>query len=78
MISWTSLKMGHVVSKTRSPGQMLEKPFVGSRGHILSLKLLNVGQNVCLDDISDKSENGSCQIKNYVTRSNLRKSLCTL
>ena len=64
MISWTSSKMGHVGSKTRSLGQILEKPSVRSRGHIFSWILMKVGQDVCLDDISDKIENGSCGVKN--------------
>ena len=58
------LKMGHVGSKTRSPGQILEKPCVRSRGHIFSRILMKVGQNVCLDDISDEFENGSRGVKN--------------
>ena len=44
--------MGHVGSKTRSPGQILGKPCVRSRGHIFSRILMKVGQDVCLDDIS--------------------------
>ena len=60
MKSPTSLKMGHVGSKTRSLGQMLEKPCVPSRGHIFSPIVMKLGQNVCLDEISHKSENGSC------------------
>ena len=64
MISWTSSEMGHVGSKTRSLGQILEKPSVRSRGHIFSWILMKVGQDVCLDDISDKIENGSCGVKN--------------
>ena len=64
MISWTSSKTGHVGSKTRSLGQILEKPSVRSRGHIFSWILMKVGQDVCLDDISDKIENGSCGVKN--------------
>ena len=48
--------MGHVGSKTRSPGQILEKPCVRSRGHIFSRILMKVGQDVCLDDISDEFE----------------------
>ena len=60
--------MGHVESKTRSLGQILEKPCVRSRGHILSRILMGilmeVGQNVCLDDISDEFENGSRGVKN--------------
>ena len=51
--------MDHVGSKTRSPGQILEKPCVRSRGHIFSGILMKVGQDVCLDDISDEFENGS-------------------
>ena len=64
MKSRTSSKMGHVGSKTRSPGQILEKPCVRSRGHILSRILMEVGQDVCLDDISDELENGSRRVKN--------------
>ena len=56
--------MGHVGSKTRSPGQILEKPSVRSRGHIFSWILMKVGQDVCLDDILDKFINGSCGVKN--------------
>ena len=64
MKSRTSSKMGHVGSKTRSLGQILEKPCVRSRGHILSRILMEVGQDVCLDDISDEFENGSHGVKN--------------
>ena len=44
-------KLGHVGSKTRSLGQILEKPCVRSRGHIFSPILMKLGQNVCLDKI---------------------------
>ena len=64
MKSRTSSKMVHVGSKTRSLGQILEKPCVRSRGHILSRILMEVGQDVCLDDISDEFENGSRGVKN--------------
>ena len=64
MISRTSSKIGHVGSKTRSTGQILEKPSVRSRGHILRRILMKVGQDVCLDDISDEFENGSRGVKN--------------
>ena len=57
-------KMGHVGSKTRSPGQILGKPCVRSRGHIFSQILMKVGQDVCLDHILDKFKNGSCGVKN--------------
>ena len=64
MKSQTSSKMGHVGSKTRSLGQILEKPCVCSRGHIFSLTIMKRGQNVRLDEISDKFENLSCRVKN--------------
>ena len=57
--------------KTRSLVQILEKPCVCSRSHSFS-------QNVCLDEISDVFENGSGHLKHMVSRSNLRKTLCTL
>ena len=56
--SRTSLKMGHVGSKTRSLGQILEKPCLRSRGHIFSQKIMKLGQNVCLVVILDEFENG--------------------
>ena len=68
--SRTKLKMGHVQSKTRSLGHMLEKPCVRSGGHIFSLIIMTYGRNVCLEG-SDKFENGSCWVKNLLTRSNL-------
>ena len=42
--------MGHLGSKTRSLGQILEKPCVCSRGHIFSLIIMKLGQNLCLDE----------------------------
>ena len=53
--------MGHVRSKTRSLRQILEKPCV-SRGHIFSPIIIKLGQNVCLDEISDEFENGLCWV----------------
>ena len=50
--------MGHVGSKTRSLGQILEKFGVHSRGHIFSLIIMKLGQNVCLDKIWDLFEKG--------------------
>ena len=71
-------EMGHVGSKTRSLGQILEIPCIRSRSHIFSPVIIKIGQNVCLNKISDKFENESCWVKNKVTRSYLRKTLCTL
>ena len=75
MKSWASLKMGHAGSKL---GYKIEKPCVCSRSHIFSPIIMKLDQNVCLDEISDVFENGSGQVKNYISRSNLRKTLCTL
>ena len=58
--SRSSLKMSHVGLKTRSLGQILENPFVHSRGHIFSPIIMKLGQNVNLVEILDGSENGSC------------------
>ena len=58
MKSRTVWKMGHVRSKTRSQGQILEKLCVCSGGRIFSPIIMKLGQNVCLDEISHKFENG--------------------
>ena len=44
-------KMGHVGSETKSLGQMLVKPCVCSRSHIVSPIIMKLGQNICLDEI---------------------------
>ena len=44
------MKIGHVGSKIRSPGQILQKPCVGSRDLFLVQILIKLGQSVCLDD----------------------------
>ena len=62
-----SLKMGHVGTEIRSPGKILEKPHVCCRGHIFNLIQMKLGQNVYLNEISNKFENGSCQVKKKVT-----------
>ena len=59
-----SLKMGHVESKTRSLGKILEKPYVCPRGHIFCLIIMKLDQHVCLDEISHKFGDWSCRIKN--------------
>ena len=47
--------MGHIGSKTRSLGQILEKSSVRCRGHILSLIVMKLCHNVCLDKKSRTS-----------------------
>ena len=49
MKSRISSKMVHVESKTRSQIQILEKPYVYSRGHIFSPIIMKLGQNVFID-----------------------------
>ena len=78
IISRSSSKVGHVGSKTRSLGQILEKPCVLSRGHSFNSKFMKLYQNAKDHNIYVKFETGSCWVKNKVTRSNLRKTLCTL
>ena len=46
IISGSSSKLGHIGSKTRSLGQVLEKLCVHSRGHTFDTKLKNLNQNV--------------------------------
>ena len=70
--------MGHFRSKTRSLGEILEKSCVRSRGHIFSLIIMKLSENVCLEEILGKFEHGSYWVKNMVTSSSLRKTLCTL
>ena len=50
----TSWKMGHVGSKIKSQGQILEKPCVHSRGHIFSPIIIKLCHNLCRDEISDE------------------------
>ena len=45
ILSRSSSKLGHVGSKTRSLGQIIEKPCVHSRGHSFDSKLMKLYQN---------------------------------
>ena len=45
IMSRSILKLGHVGSKTRSLGQILEKPCVHSRGHSFDPKFMKLDQN---------------------------------
>ena len=58
MKSGTSLQMRSVGSKTRSLGQISEKPCGHSRGHIFSPIVMKLGQNVRLDEIWKSSKMG--------------------
>ena len=59
-----SLKLGHVGSKTRSLGQIMEKPCEYSRGHIFNPISMKLGQNDCLDEILHEFESWSRGVKN--------------
>ena len=63
MKSQKRLKMGHGGSNAKSLSQILEKPCVRSKGHIFSPILLKLDQNICLDEILDEFDKGSCQVK---------------
>ena len=65
--------MDYVGSKTRSQGQMLEKPCVRSRGHIFCSITMKRFDNVYLVEISDEFDSRSCRVINLITRSNFRK-----
>ena len=46
IISRSGSKLGHVGSKTRSLGQILEKPFVHAKVYSLVLNVMKLCQNV--------------------------------
>ena len=47
-ISRSSLKLGHLGSKTRSPGQIKGRPCYHSRGHIFDAIIMNLAQMFAL------------------------------
>ena len=55
--------MGHVGLKTRSPGQILGISCLHSRGQICNPILIELGQNVCFDNIYAKFEYRSRRVK---------------
>ena len=62
-MSRSALKLGHVGSKTRSLGQILEQPYVHSRGHRFDHKFMKLCQNVNHHNVKVKFETGSCWVK---------------
>ena len=64
IISRSDSKLGHVRSKIRSLGQILEKPCVHPRGLSFDSKFTKLYQNVNDHNIKVKSETGSCWVKN--------------
>ena len=63
-ISQSSSNMSDVGSKTRSVGQIMEKPCEHSRGHSFGQIFIKLAQNDHLDNISVRFEYGSCWVKN--------------
>ena len=71
IMSRSDSKLGHVMSKTRLLGQILEKPCVHSRGHSFDSKFMKFYQNVKDHNIEVKFGSGLCWVKSEVARSNL-------
>ena len=61
MKSQIDLKIGHIGSKNKSLGQILDKPCVRSRDNFIALIPMKLKQNICLDKISNLFENASCR-----------------
>ena len=64
IISRSSSKMGHVGSKTRWLGQILEKRCVHSKDNSFDPKFMKLCQNVNHHNIYVKFETGSCWVQN--------------
>jgi hypothetical protein len=54
----TSSNLGNVGSKSRSLGQITLKPCEHTRDYIFYPIFMNLCQNDCIDEISDKFESG--------------------
>ena len=60
IISRLSLKLGHVGSKTRSLGQILDKHCVHSKRHSFDPKFMKLWLNVNHNNVLVRFETGSC------------------
>ena len=63
-ISRLCLNIGYVRSKSRSVGQIIEKPCEHSRGHSFGPIFIKLAQNDHLDNISVKFEDGLHWVQN--------------
>ena len=63
MMSRPLLKMGVVRSKSRSLGQILEKPCDRSKDHSFDPIFIKLAQDVYLNDVPTPIENGCGQVK---------------
>ena len=64
MKSWLGLYISHLGSKSRSWGQINEKPCVDDNGLSFHQIFMKFGQNVCLDEILVGYVYGSSGVKN--------------
>ena len=66
IISRSSSKLGHIRLKTRSLGQILEKPCVHSRVHFFFSNVMKLCQNVYSHNIWVKFGTRSCWVTNVM------------
>ena len=78
IMSRSSLKLGHVGSKTRSLGQIIEKPCVHSRGHSLDPNFMTLYQNYSAHKSKSSSKLGHVGSKTRSLGQIMKKTLCTL
>ena len=65
LVGQMGLNLGHLGSLTRSVGYIKEIPCGHSRNHISCSIDFKIGQNVCLDEISDEFGFRSHGVINY-------------
>ena len=63
MSQWALWKMGLVMSKSRSLGQIKEKPCYHSRGYSFDPIFIKLAQNDYLVELMDPIENGRGRVK---------------
>ena len=78
-MSRSSLKLGHVGSKARSLGQIFEKKLVYTlEGTVLIQSSRNFIRMLMIIISRSGLKLGHVGFKNYLARSNLRQTLCSL
>ena len=51
-----------VANKKKKTRSNVRKPCVRFRGHIFSPIIMKLGRHICLHEISEEFENGSCRV----------------
>ena len=77
IISGSGSKLGHFGSKTRSLGQIIEKPCVHFRGHSFDPNFMKHCQNVNHHNILSRLKLGYVRSKTRSLGQILEKTLCT-